>query len=102
MCTKVKPQPVNSVPKVSSDGRNKAVKSYDGNRALKQNTVKTVLPNDAFMTAADILWRTAAASKAKKPKETQVWLDNDLYRKIEMLNIKHGKPVPTSTLSMQS
>lgn len=44
------------------------------------------------------LWQAAAASKARKPKETQVWLDNALYRKIEMLNIKHGKPVPTKHL----
>lgn len=44
------------------------------------------------------LWSAAAASKAKKPKESQVWLDNDLYRRIETINLKHGKPVPTKHL----
>ena len=38
------------------------------------------------------LWQTAAASKAKKPKEKQVWLDADLCHQVELLNLKHGKP----------
>lgn len=42
------------------------------------------------------LWSAAKASKAnKKLKESQVWIDESLYRQIEMLNIKSGKPVPT-------
>lgn len=44
------------------------------------------------------LWQTAAASKAKKPKEKQVWLDADICNKIEMLNLKRGKPVPVKHL----
>lgn len=44
------------------------------------------------------LWHTAAASKAKKPKEKQVWLDADICNKIEMLNLKRGKPVPVKHL----
>lgn len=44
------------------------------------------------------LWQTAAASKAKKPKEKQVWLDADLCNKVEMLNLKCGKPVPVKHL----
>lgn len=44
------------------------------------------------------LWQTAAASKAKKPREKQVWLDADICNKIEMLNLKRGKPVPVKHL----
>jgi hypothetical protein len=44
------------------------------------------------------LWQTAVASKAKKPKEKQVWLDADICNKIEMLNLKRGKPVPVKHL----
>ena len=44
------------------------------------------------------LWQTAAASKVKKPKEKQVWLDADICNKIEMLNLKRGKPVPVKHL----
>lgn len=43
----------------------------------------------------DSLWQLADASKARSPKEKQVRIDESLYRKIEMLNIKHGKKVPT-------
>lgn len=44
----------------------------------------------------DGLWSAAKASKAKKNlKESQVWVDDELYRKIELLNLKGGKPVPT-------
>ena len=44
----------------------------------------------------DGLWSAAKASKAKKNlKESQVWVDDELYRKIELLNLKSGKPVPT-------
>jgi hypothetical protein len=43
----------------------------------------------------DRLWQLADASKARSPKEKQVRIDESLYRKIEMLNIKHGKKVPT-------
>lgn len=46
-------------------------------------------------SVTDKLWKAAAASKEKKPKEKQVWLDENLYRKIEMLNLKNGKKVPT-------
>lgn len=45
----------------------------------------------------EALWNAAKASKTKKLKEedqTQVWLDSELYRKIEMFNLKCGKPVP--------
>lgn len=44
------------------------------------------------------LWQTAAASKAKKPKEKQVWLDANICNKIEMFNLKRGKPVPVKHL----
>lgn len=43
----------------------------------------------------DSLWEAAKVSKAKKPKESQVWIDSELYREIEILNLKNGKPVPT-------
>lgn len=43
-------------------------------------------------TTLDDLWQAAAISKAKKPKEKQVWIDADLCRQIELLNLKHGKP----------
>lgn len=41
------------------------------------------------------LWEAAKTSKTKKPKESQVWIDCELYREIEMLNLKNGKPAPT-------
>lgn len=44
------------------------------------------------------LWEAAKTSKTKKPKESQVWIDSELYREIEMLNLKNGKPVPTKHL----
>lgn len=44
------------------------------------------------------LWKAAKTSKAKKPKESQVWIDSELYREIEILNLKNGKPVPTRHL----
>lgn len=46
----------------------------------------------------ETLWNSAKASKAKGLKnedQTQVWIDSKLYHKIEMLNLKCGKPVPT-------
>lgn len=44
----------------------------------------------------DELWNAAKTSKSKKGlKESQVWVDDELYRKIELLNLKSGKPVPT-------
>lgn len=44
------------------------------------------------------LWEAAKAKRQKKPKESQVWIDSELYREIEMLNLKNGKPVPTKHL----
>lgn len=32
--------------------------------------------------------------QVKEEDQTQVWLDSELYRKIEMFNLKCGKPVP--------
>ena len=43
-------------------------------------------------TTLDDLWQAAAISKAKKPKEKQVWIDADLCHQLELLNLKHGKP----------
>lgn len=45
----------------------------------------------------DWLWDIAAASKTKaltKEKQTQVWIDTELYRKIEKFNLECGKPYP--------
>ena len=42
-------------------------------------------------TTLDDLWQAAAISKAKKPKEKQVWIDADLCHQLELLNLKHGK-----------
>ena len=43
-------------------------------------------------TTLDDLWQAAAISKAKKPKEKQVWIDADLCHQLELLNLKRGKP----------
>lgn len=43
-------------------------------------------------TTLDALWQAADISKAKKPKEKQVWIDADLCHQLELLNLKHGKP----------
>ncbi len=43
-------------------------------------------------TTLDDLWQAAAISKAKKPKEKQVWIDADLCHQLDLLNLKHGKP----------
>lgn len=56
------------------------------------------IPDCDFPTKAQPLWKVALASKEHKPKEKQVWIDEKLYRKVEMLNIKNGKPVPTKHL----
>lgn len=63
--------------------------------ANKDKAENTLTP-----TADDLetLWDAARVSKTKKLKEddqTQVWLDSELHRKIEMLNLKCGKPAPT-------
>ena len=50
------------------------------------------------LDALSQLLSSAAELKSKKQKEKQVWLSENLYRKIEMLNIKHGKKVPTKHL----
>lgn len=42
-------------------------------------------------TTLDDLWQAAAISKAKKPKEKQVWIDADLCHQLELLNLKRGK-----------
>lgn len=50
----------------------------------------------SLSSGLDELWIAAKESKGKKNlKESQVWVDDELYRKIEMLNLKSGKPVPT-------
>lgn len=84
-----------ALPAATSKKGNNKKPTLDGtaHKSKGNPAIGTKSPNES-----DALWQTAAASKAKKPKETQVWLDNDLYRKIEMLNIKHGKPVPTKHL----
>ncbi len=73
-----------------------------------QSTKKESVPSPVRQSTADDsnlqtgsleqLWQTAAASKAKKPREKQVWLDADICNKIEMLNLKRGKPVPVKHL----
>ena len=63
--------------------------------SAKRSTPSTPIGSDKKENGLDSLWETAKSSKSKKPKESQVWIDGELYRKIEMLNIKHGKPVPT-------
>ena len=40
----------------------------------------------------DTIWQAAAVSKAKKPKEKQVWLDAELCNQLDLLNLKLGKP----------
>lgn len=63
--------------------------------ASKDSTPSSPAECDNKENGLDSLWEIAKASKAKKPKESQVWIDCELYRKIEMLNLKCGKPVPT-------
>lgn len=62
------------------------------------DNVKANKPTTLATYSLETLWDAARVSKAKKLKEddqTQVWLDSELHRKIEMLNLKCGKPAPT-------
>ncbi len=73
--------------------KSKAEKESTKSSAKRANSTTPIIPESKGLND---LWETAKASKAKKNlKESQVWIDNELYRKIEMLNIKNGKPVPT-------
>lgn len=75
---------------------NHVVNSETNQKPKRQRVEKTEAPVKKHVDAAfDSLWKTAAASKARKPKETQVWIDNELYRMIEIINLKQGKPYPT-------
>lgn len=64
--------------------------------ASKSVTTKEALPfshrRQSHSTTLDALWQAADISKAKKPKEKQVWIDADLSHQLELLNLKHGKP----------
>ncbi len=64
--------------------------------ASKSVTTKEASPSSLSRqspsTTLDDLWQAAAISKAKKPKEKQVWIDADLCHQLELLNLKHGKP----------
>lgn len=64
--------------------------------ASKSVTTKEALPSShrrqSHSTTLDALWQAADISKAKKPKEKQVWIDADLCHQLELLNLKHGKP----------
>lgn len=63
--------------------------------ASKCPTPSSPVGSDNKENGLNSLWEAAKTSKAKKSKESQVWIDDELYRKIEMLNLKNGKPVPT-------
>jgi hypothetical protein len=62
----------------------------------KPVTAETAPPSSFHRSSTsntlDDLWQAAAISKAKKPKEKQVWIDTDLCHQLELLNLKHGKP----------
>lgn len=64
--------------------------------ASKSVTTKEALPSShrrqSHSTTLDALWQAADISKAKKPKEKQVWIDADLCHQLELLKLKHGKP----------
>lgn len=77
--------------------KRKTVKSQKEKQISKPVSDEASTPKETA-GSFETLWQIAAASKAKKPKESQVWLDTDLYRKIEMFNVCRGKPVPTKHL----
>lgn len=66
--------------------------------ASKCPTPSSPVWSDNKENGLNSLWEAAKTSKAKKPKESQVWIDSEFYRKIEMLNLKNGKQVPTKHL----
>lgn len=98
----------NATPKVGKHADKQKVKELATKATPVKEKTKFTPPQEPITTAPPTksaapnalagLWSAAAASKAKKPKEAQVWLDNDLYRRIETINLKHGKPVPTKHL----
>lgn len=97
--------------KEESDSRKKVEKPVMASAATKQKrkksktekihqkdvSVKESSPANSPSQPCGIegLLDAAKASKAKKNlKEAQVWIDEGLYRQIEMFNLKCGKPVP--------
>lgn len=72
-----------------------STKKVSAKGASKGSTTSSPAGSDNKENGLNNLWEAAKTSKAKKPKESQVWIDSELYREIEMLNLKNGKPVPT-------
>ena len=60
--------------------------------SITKGTSSSSYHHQSPSTTLDDLWQAAAISKAKKPKEKQVWIDADLCHQLELLNLKHGKP----------
>lgn len=85
------PEPKTTIAQAAKRKTGKAKKEKQLPKSVSDKASPTKKAADSF----DNLWQVAAASKAKKPKDSQVWLDTDLYRKIERFNVCRGKPVPT-------
>lgn len=85
-----KPKSENSRPKNKVPPSNPSAGKSKSDKATSQTS-----------GSLESLWNVAKASKAKnlkKDEQTQVWLNSELYRKIEMLNLKCDKLVPTKHL----
>lgn len=75
-----------------------STKKESAKGASKGSTPSSPAGSENKENGLNSLWEAAKTSKAKKPKESQVWIDSELYREIEILNLKNGKPAPTKHL----
>lgn len=87
-----------------TDG-DKANEPVSNDKQLEESYKKSTTRNKAcgkkkekpsVSSGLDELWNATKESKTKKDlKESQVWINNELYRKVAKLNVGCGKPVPT-------